>query len=73
LAADTSGGVIVTFVYCDEVVIKWCTSRTLCAAVRDGAGVHDITLTADGFACSCGEDFCVHVAAVKSIARAASC
>lgn len=61
-----------SFVFCESVIIKWRTGRSLCAAVKDSVGVHDITFTADGWGCSCGEDFCVHIAAVHSIAAVSS-
>jgi hypothetical protein len=63
----------VTFFNHDEVCIRWSSASALAASVRDSAGVHDVTFTADGWSCSCPEPYgCTHVLAVKGIAAAAS-
>ena len=62
-----------TFIHTDEIVIRWRSDRALAASVRDSNGVHDVVFTADGWSCSCGEDYgCAHVLAVKGVALVAS-
>ena len=62
-----------TFVHCDSVIIKWHSERSLSASVRDGAGIHDVVFTVDGWSCSCGEPHgCSHVLAVKDVGAVCS-
>jgi len=63
----------VTFVFTEEVVIRWRNDHALAASVRAHDGIHDVTFTADGWACTCPESYgCVHILAVKGIAAVAS-
>jgi len=50
------------------LVVKWRTPGVIAAAVRDGAGIHDVRWArTTGWSCTCTEGaHCAHVAAVRS-------
>lgn len=57
----------------DEVRIVWRTGTSLTAFVRDAQGDADVHWTADGWSCSCVDEFgCSHILAGRSIAAVAT-
>jgi hypothetical protein len=50
-----------------DLVIRFQSPTALVVAVRDAAGVHDVSRTTGGWSCACGEVACRHLSAAKQL------